>query len=150
MGREHFSRTATGMTESEAYHNALNDAERENGHQEGYSGDMNSACDGDMKTVCIKKPKPAKRCNVEKTVQKGTRKWETIYVVSNWRSGDNYIVITSQGDAIKKAKEMALKTGGRVDITIQKQLVGGADKIAVVSPMKAEQGVWRFSGTARC
>jgi len=152
MGRTNFCRTGYGMTEQEAYQNALDQARSESGHQDGYSGDMNSACDGDMKTVCIRKPKIAKRCKVEKTVQKGTRKWQTVYVIeARFRRNDTYEVIkTSQADAMKKAKELALKTGDAMEVTIDKQLVDNTPRIAIVSPNNSQQGAWRFSGTARC
>jgi len=153
MGRQRFSRTGCGMTENEAYRNALNDAESESGCHDGYSGDMNSACDGDMKTKCIKKPKVAKRCKVAKNVQKGTRKWVTVYVIeSKWssRSDSRAVVRTSQGDAMKKAKEMALKSGEAMNVYIKKELDNGDNQVAEVSPNNSEQGIWRFSGTARC
>lgn len=151
MGRSNYCRTGYGMTEYEAKLNAIEEARRESGDQDGYSGDMNSATTHNSK--CIKKPKIAKRCKVEKNVQKGTRKWITVYVVEpKWSSHCNAyeVVKTSQGDAMKRAKELALKHNEEMVVTIDKQLDNGNNKIASVRPNNSERGAWKFWGEARC
>lgn len=45
MGAVDFTRKARGANMQEAYRNAIEEARDEVGHQEGYSGDINS-CDG--------------------------------------------------------------------------------------------------------
>ena len=152
MGRCNFSRVGYGMTETEAYQNALRDAQMESGSHEGYSGDMNSACDDDMKTKCIRVPKISKRCTVDKTVQKGTRKWETVYIIqARFGRNDTYETVkTSQGDAMKRAKALALKTGEAMEVSIEKHLVNNSNRIAIVAPKESQMGAWRFTGTARC
>ena len=150
MGRQRYSRDGYGMTQAEAQNNAYNDAERENGSQDGYSGDMNSD-DGNMRVKCIRKPKPAKRCTIQKETQKGARKWVTKYVVqSRWLDGDIYNEYDSQGEGMKKAKEFVLATGKEVGVKIIKRLENGSNRVAVVSPKKCEMGIWRFSGEAMC
>lgn len=59
MGATTFSRIAYGKNPDEAYSNAYNDAQSERGHQDGYSGDLNSK-DG---FVLVNKPE-----NVELSV----------------------------------------------------------------------------------
>ena len=156
MGRQDYSQIGRGYTESEARRNAEESARDEYGHQEGYSGAMNCATGECDKVKCLKKPKLAKSCKVEKAVQKGARKWETVFVIEQkWGfSNDNYpqgmIVRGTQGEAIKKAKEMALKNQQEYTITIDKQLVKGESKIATIKPKKSEAGEWLFTGLARC
>jgi hypothetical protein len=148
MGRQDYSRTAYGMTEREALNSAIEDADMEVGHQEGYSGDINSRTT--MKSKRIKKPKPAKSCNVTKEIQKGTRKWETRFVIRHAYENREYGYAKTQGDALKKAKEISLEKHVTLEISIEKVLVGGTYRIARVSPKKSEMGEWRFWGKARC
>jgi len=152
MGTQSYSAVGRGMTQAEARQNAVEQDRAENGHQEGYTGTIGSSrSDSTEKVVCIKQPKKAKRCNVEKVVQKGARKWETVYVLDAWPSSIRNVVRGSQGDAIKKAKALALETGRSIRIDIEKRLVSTVgNKIAVVHPKKSEMGEWRFSGDARC
>ena len=86
MGRQNFNVTAKGRTMDETQRNAIADAEAEYGHQEGYSGAIN--CATDLHWECIKKPILSKRCKVDKSVQKGVRKWETVYVIGPIRDSD--------------------------------------------------------------
>ena len=81
MGRCDYYIIGLGMTEAEARQDAMNTAEREYGHQEGYSGQINSSTGEDDRSRCLVKPKPAKTCNVEKYVQVGARKWETVFKI---------------------------------------------------------------------
>lgn len=153
MGRQDFCCIGRGMTEQEALDNAIADARDEYGHQEGYSGAIN--CYTELHSKCLKKPRVAKRCNVEKQVQKGARKWETVFVIEPvWGfSGSNYSRTETrgtQGEAIKMAKEMALKNNKEYQISIEKRLVGSGSRIATVSPKNSEVGEWKFWGEARC
>ena len=155
MGRQDYSQIGRGFTVEEARRNGRDDARDMYGDQEGYSGAMNCSTD-DYTPKCLKKPKIAKTCKVEKTVQKGTRKWETVFVIEQrWGfSGDNYpkgkTMRCTQGQAIKEAKKMALANQQEYTIRIDKQLVQGIEEIATVSPKKSEAGEWLFTGMARC
>ena len=146
MGRSDYSTIGYGMTEREALRDAMDSDSQENGHREGYSGSIGSYTT--MKSKCIKKPKIAKRCKVDKESQKGTRKWVTKYVVTS--RGDEWGSYKSQTEAIKKGKELALKHNARVSVRIEKELDNGSNFIASISPNNSEQGQWRFWGEARC
>jgi hypothetical protein len=151
MGRQDYSVTSEGMSYGEALRGAIEDADREHGHEEGYSGAINSD-DGGMQSKCLREPKPAKRCVVEQKTNKGARKWETVYTI-NSRWGGNHegaLVRTSQGDAMKKAKELAIKNNTTMIVTIKKRLVEGVSEIAEVSPGKSTEGKWKFWGLAMC
>jgi hypothetical protein len=153
MGRCDYSQVGYGMTQSEAHRDALESDRNENGHQDGYSGGMSSSTDENDKVKCLVKPKQAKKCTVTKIKQEGTRKWETVYVCSPYRSYgtercDIIHVKTTQADAIKKAKELALKHNVNYVINIEKHLKGES-KIATVAPAQSTQGKWLFTGTAR-
>lgn len=152
MGRCNYSAVGYGMTEEEARRYAL-DSDREfNGHQEGYSGSMCSSTHEDDKSKCLVKPVPAKRCKVEKQVQKGTRKWETVYsfvVANNYSRSFSPLSNSTQGDAIKEAKRLSLKHNCQVEVRMEKLLVGRENKIAIIQPSKVIVGKWLFTGTAR-
>ncbi len=149
MGRCTFRDTGYGMTEGEALKDAVQSANDEYGHQEGYSGHINSRdYDYPLKAQCVTKPKPAKTCKVSKSVQKGTRKWVTKYFLYNWDDkcvGD----ALTQGDAIKKAKIHALAKNDTVTIEIKKVLEKGCASIATIRPNKSIRGRWIFTGTAK-
>jgi len=156
MGREHYSRVGYGFTEHEARQNAIAEATAENGNQEGYSGDINCDTGEDSQSKCLEKPVQAKTCIVDKTVQKGARKWETVFVISPiWGFSGHYNprkhaeVKTTQGDAIKKAKAMAIEFGEEFGIEIEKRLIGSKSRIATVKPKKSKKGKWLFTGMAR-
>jgi hypothetical protein len=152
MGRQDFSQIGYGYNEVEAKRNAIEDARDMYGDQEGYSGAMNCATEY-TKVKCIEKPKVAKSCAITKNVNKGARKWETVFIVDPlWESfgGENDIIKTTQGDAIKRAKELALKHQIEYKVTIDKRLVGGVIEIARITPKKSQRGRWLFKGMARC
>jgi len=149
------------MTESEAHQDAVRKDRDEHGHEEGYNGGIASSTHEDDKSKCIQKPVRSKTCNVAKKVQQGTRKWETVFVIApSWGfSDDNYnprnprknaTVNTTQGDAIKKAKAMALEFGEEFSIDIEKRLASGTTRIASVAPKKSQIGKWQFTGISRC
>jgi hypothetical protein len=151
MGRQQFDRCGYGMTKAEAERFAIDDACSERGHEEGYSGDMN--CADTWESECLEKPQPAKKCTVEKDVQKGARKWETVYVIDGrfgfGISKGNSVVKGTQADAIKRAKELALRDNQEYTISIEKHLVTGGSRIATVKPKAAKRGKWRFWGWGR-
>jgi len=152
MGRTNYFVRARGYSENEARQNALADDREYNGHQEGYSGTICSSTGEADKVKCVKKPKLAKRCAVSKNVCKGARKWVTVYDVKpvyGSRVGQTARIKTTQGDAIKKAKELALKNQTAYQIFISKELENSKPEIAFIQPSKSEQGEWEFSGIAR-
>ena len=154
MGRTNYYQEGYGYTEQEARSDALSEARDEYGHQEGYSGSMASATTEKVK--CLVKPKRSKTCLVDKTVQKGARKWETVFVIEQtWGfSGGNYpkgkVVRGTQGEALKEAKRMALANQQEYTVRIDKRLSTGSNEIARIKPKKSTAGKWAFSGEARC
>lgn len=150
MGHCNFSAIGYGMTEQEAYRNAVESAKEEYGHQDGYSGAINSRdYDYPMKTVCLVKPRYAKTCKVEKKAKTGTRKWVTKYFLYPEHEGRCIKNFIKQGEAIKEAKIYALKNNTGVSIEIKKVLENGGNEIAIIRPKKSTMGKWSFSGTAR-
>jgi hypothetical protein len=154
MGRTNYSEIGRGFSEEQARHNAIASARDMYGDQEGYSGSMASATGENDKVKCIKKPKLAKLCKVEKASQKGTRRWETVFVIEpQWLTskGDRiFLANGTQGEALKKAKVLALKNQTEYVVRIEKRLATGDNKIATVEPKKSEVGEWLFTGLARC
>lgn len=152
MGRQDYSVRAQGMNEGEALRNAL-DADRiENGHQEGYSGTIGSRTT--LNSTCLKPPKPPKKCKVEK-LPKLKVKWETRFAVEPYGNSTHIAHEKTKGEAIKKAKELAIRYNCEYGVRMIKQPIiqfgGVADTlVARVTPEKAELGIWKFWGEARC
>jgi len=98
---------------------------------------------GPFEKVLLRKPQPPKVAKVTRTVQKGTRKWKTIYRV---RKPDCAIVYSADKfiDALKMAKKMALENIAEYQITIDKSLVNSDPKVASVAPGKHKPGKYRF------
>jgi hypothetical protein len=149
MGRQNYSVIGYGMNVQEARRNALDSDRDEYGHQEGYNGSICSSV-SEKAPKCLKKPVVAKKCKVEKETQKGTKKWETIYVVQPFFGNGPSRTEKTQGDALKTAKKLAIEHSCTYEITIEKRLVGASNKIARVIPQKSEMGQWLFEGEARC
>lgn len=151
MGTVSYTAYGYGMTEGEALRDALDKDRYENGHQEGYSGTIGSSTSRNSK--CVVQPKPAKTCTVEKEMQKGTRKWVTVFRIEPRYPSNSFeehkTIDTTQGDAIKEAKKMAIKFNKEFVIAIDKKLVGGTTHIANVKPKKSTMGKWKFWGDAR-
>lgn len=152
MGRQEFSCIGYGMTEQEALNDARDKARDEYGHQEGYSGTIQSATE--LHSKCVKQPKFAKSCKVEKHVQKGARKWETVFVIaptwdSNCRTRKEMRDCT-QAQAIQAAKNMALANNTEYEVKITKRISQGSNNIANITPKQSEMGKWKFWGMARC
>ena len=154
MGRTDYRVRASGMTEQQALSSALERDRNENGHQDGYSGTIGSRTTFNSK--CIKQPKLPKRCKVEKQ-PKVKIKWETRFICEpRWASRGDVIDRSSKtkGEAIKKAKELALKHNCEYCIRQEKVAInpiGGMANttLAVVTPEKGEMGVWEFWGECR-
>ena len=153
MGRQRYEEIGRGFTEEEARRDAIEQARDYHGHEEGYSGGMNCATGEEDKVKCLKKPKLAKSVKTVKNVQKGARKWETVFVIGQpygYASDRKTLRGVTQGEAIKEAKRMALDKQIEYTVTMKKELVQGDDKIATVTPKKSERGEWLFTGLARC
>jgi len=154
MGRQDYSQVGSGYTEQEARRDAIQEAREYHGHEEGYSGGMNCSTGEEDKVKCLEKPKIAKSCKTEKIVQKGARKWETVFIVEpSWsddRCDRETLKGSTQGKALKRAKELALRNQTEYLVRIDKRLVQGNDKIATVTPKKSKRGRWLFTGLARC
>jgi hypothetical protein len=153
MGRQSYSQIGYGFTVEEARRDAIADAEQEYGHQEGYSGAMNCSTD-ENPPKCLEKPIVSKRCTVEKTVQKGARKWETVFIIEPAWGGqfrDKKVLRNStQGKALAEAKRLALENQQEYTVRIDKQLVTGSSEIARIKPKASKRGRWLFTGDARC
>jgi hypothetical protein len=157
MGRCRYSQVGYGATEHEAYHDALRRDREYHGHQEGYSGGMNSSTHEEDTVKCIEKPKISKRCTVTKETQKGARKWKTFFVIEpyafrgdngDWNLREERSDLT-QAQAIKRAKELAIKHQREFHVMIEKHVVNGSSEIATVKPKVPKQGKWLFTGIAR-
>lgn len=148
MGRQRFHTVGCGMTQQEAFNNAVENANEEHGHQEGYSGAINSYDGSGLEVKCLVKPVKASKCQVE-DLKPHNLKWTTYYWVST-RFDDRYVGKTlKKADALKMAKDYALAHNEVVVIELKKV----ADKnteVARISPKKSVQGKWSFAGDARC
>jgi len=155
MGRTNYDQIGYGLTETDARRDALDRDRDYYGHQEGYSGSMCSSTGEDDRVKCLKQPKPAKRCKVNKNIHKGTRKWVTVYTVEPacefkpFTRNDCVMCGSTQAEALKEAKRLALKNQIEYIVRIDKVLVSGTTKIATVTPDKSELGKWLFTGVAR-
>lgn len=149
MGKCNYYAIGYGMTKQEARRNAIEEDMIENGHQQGYSGTISSSTRECDKSKCIREPIKAKTCNVDKSIQKGARKWETVYVLSFDCMEMPVVTEKTQREAIKKAKEIAINYGCKVNINIKKRLVNSNSCIAIVTPKKNRIGKWEFTGLAR-
>jgi hypothetical protein len=107
--------------------------------------------------ICIKEPK--KNTNkiksiVKHIVFKGTRKWETRYVVHTYGypSGKEIGHSTKKGEAVKIARRHTEKTREGTYIEIRKVLLTGKSTVAEISYKKGKesQGKYIFFGWAAC
>ena len=152
MGTTNFGCRAHGMSEQQAFDNAVEADRLENGYDRDTAGI--SCSRGMVHSKCITKPKPAKTCSIKRTRSEGTRKWKTVYLVEpKWfdtlNHGKSKEVDGTQGEAIKVAKQLALKHNLEYIISITKKLVTGTTRIATVEPKKSVMGEWEFWGDAR-
>jgi hypothetical protein len=98
---------------------------------------------GPFEKVLLRKSKPPKVAKVTRVVQKGPRKWKTIYRV---RKIDGSIVFSADKfmDSLKMAKKMAIEKVTEYQVTIDKSLVNSDPKVAMVVPGKHREGRYRF------
>ena len=141
-----FADIGYGMTEKEAYQDAIKRAEVEFGKD---SGHINSI-DKKYKLVVkrVSPPKPPRRSIVKRSIKSGgRRKWTKGY--SLYAKGN---LVGSHGDreeAIKIAKDYSAKNQIVVDIEMEMFLLHGESRIATVTPRPWHFGKWLFRGTAR-
>jgi hypothetical protein len=180
MGGNYFTNQLSGKSMQDAYNKARENAEEEYGHQEGYSGEINSTYDcidvtklykssnktlnafidsfstekGAAYCICLKPP-VANDCKikskVEHVIQKGTKKWVLMYTVNDC---DNIIGSKpTKGEAIKLARQHTEKTGKNTYISMGKKLEKGSPDVAKVvykTSSKEKQGEYFFFGIAPC
>jgi len=165
MGASTFTEIGYGMSARETFRELQDDARDEYGHQQGYSGqisdtsltkditfkykqaknkekfidDMLDEVDKrDCWVVELKAPKKNTNKVKSKVIpnpQKGTRKWETRYVIypRSFRNGDgSFGYGLTQGEAIKKARKYAEENKEEYVIHIEKHLAIGNSKVASV------------------
>lgn len=160
MGGMTFVTNGTGKTLNEAYKKAVEEAREEHGHEEGYSGAINStdslydltkkykeskmplpgfidryinADTGTCFAVCTQEYKPSKRktlTKVEHVVNKGTMKWLLKYVVGTF-DGDLESFDT-KGKAVEFARKYSEKHNCRTTIHMTKVLEKGSTLVAKV------------------
>jgi hypothetical protein len=109
----------------------------------------------DVKGYCVRKPKL--NTNKIKTIvtnhpQKGARKWVTKYIALDKWEGTAVCEAESQTECIKKARAYVEKHPNiRLEVQIQKTLVGGKNKVADIEYKNAsdeKEGMYRFVGWA--
>lgn len=161
MGHVQVYEIAHARSMGEAYDKLHDAAEEEHGHEQGYSGAINSSmfrgditrqynaakdkkkfieeiqdkCSGECYGVCLVEPKsnPNKvKSKVTIHPQKGAKKWETVYIGFTLFDDRQVCEGKTQGECIKKARAYAEKHQCRVHITITKKLTKGEPSIGVV------------------
>jgi len=160
MGAVTVREKISGNNIQDAFRKAYENAEDEYGHQQGYSGEINSCEFTKDVTYMLKNMTPQKlieyiennvpkrqawgfcltppktntnkvKSKVTVNPQKGARKWETIYVA--YHRGDRILSDASQTNCIKKARAYVEKNpNARLTIQIEKRLVSGNQNCATV------------------
>ena len=163
MGAINFERTSRGKTLGEAYEKAYEDAVEEMGHQEGYSGDINSTVHVLDKTEEFKRSKKFIRnfieesfevipkhtcwavCIVEPILNSNKVKTKVDNIVTTgtkkWilkhkvidRAGNIIFSENTKGEAIQKAKGYVEKHQCTLSVHLSKELSEGDTKVATVS-----------------
>lgn len=166
MGAINFERTSYGKTLREAYEKACEDATEEVGHQEGYSGDINSTSGVLDKTEEFKRSKKSIRDFVEESFEAIPKRscWavcltEPILNSNKVKTKVDNIVTTgtkkwilkykvvdyrgntifsenTKGEAIQKAKEYVENYHGTLSVHLSKELSEGDTKVATISYKK--------------
>lgn len=89
------------------------------------------------------------KTSVENYPNKGTRKWETVYVAED-NYGREIICETKQAEAIKKARAYVTKNPSvSLNLHIKKILIGGKTKVARITYKKSvseKPGEWEILG----
>lgn len=87
---------------------------------------------GDAWGIEIKKPRLKKiKAKVDNIVTKGARKWETRYIIYDYQMTEITYKL-SKGDAITKAKKLALKNNQRYSIRLEKHIIKSDNLVARV------------------
>lgn len=168
MGAQVATGSAKARNINDAWKQVYEEANEYSGHQEGYSGDLNT-CDFTkdltykLKTMSVRElidyienncpkreawgfcTKPGKENNnktktqVENTPQKGTRKWKTVYEAIDRWSGHTAVTADSQTECIKKARAYVEKNP-KVTLVVQinKVLEKGNTVCAKISYKKSK------------
>ena len=166
MGSQSFEVRSTGKNAQEAYDNAVEDANREYGHQQGYSGAINAspgytdvtskykASSKDLHTyiqerlgvlskhndaecICIRVPK--ENTNKIKTqVEHIVEPGTKKWVLYYTVEADMYIgSFLTKGDAVKKARAYTEKTGKPTRVKMEKRLEKVDPTVAKISYKKS-------------
>lgn len=107
---------------------------------------------------CVQKaePKPGNQCTTENNTVTGARKWITKHNVYGVNPNDaddlklipstdpNADFAASKTDALKKAKELALKYQATFIVKVEKELEDGKCIEATVNPKGAKEGEWEI------
>ena len=182
MGAVIIDSYSKGKNISKAWDELYEGAEDYSGHQERYSGDFNSCYftkdltnklnsysekqldeyieenvpKGEAWGYCVSAPKQNKnkiKSTVENIVQKGARKWETLYEAIDVE-GNVVLTALTQTECIKKARAYVEKNNnGKLHINITKQLTSGNYHCATVKYKKSTTetlGKYKFIALARC
>jgi len=174
MGSTVKTATYSGKDVHEAWRNLQEELNEEYGHQQGYSGELNSCTlekrlsdaafenldeDDIPKRVAYYRVlrEPKESTNKIKTVvelfpNKGSRVWETRYCVYS-TSGSLISSKKLQADAIKDARTYTEKTKERCYVDIEKVLLKQSTTVAKISYKKASserEGVYEFIGCCPC
>jgi len=103
--------------------------------------------------ICTKEPKANEnkvKSQVDHIVTKGTKKWELVYVVTDW--DDNEVgAKKTKGDAVKIARSHTEKTKKTTRIHLEKRIVGGGSSVATIrykSATTESSGEFVFFGWA--
>ena len=93
--------------------------------------------------IVIRKPRLPKIAKVKRFKQIGHRRWSTIYQIKDSSSN---ILYSSEVllQAVKHAKELAIKNIQEYYITIGKTLVGSDNRVAIITPGKHLIGRYKF------
>ena len=162
MGAVTFGVTKKAKSMTEAFNELYREAKEEHGHEQGYSGDINSTRLTADKTneyraakdkvkfikeldervpkwetwgVELEAPKANNnkvKSSVAITPQKGAKKWETRYVVYDIQSDSDVASEKTQGAAVKKARAHTEKTQHTTLIDITKVMTKGNSRIGRV------------------
>jgi hypothetical protein len=103
---------------------------------------LNPPIENNNKTKTVVKNKP----------YKGTRKWETVYDVTDY-SGEIFTTKLLKEEAIVEARKRTEKTGDKTYIRLRKRLVGSDYCVAEIEYKKSDKerpGRWKFFGYAAC
>jgi hypothetical protein len=182
MGTSKFTVHGEGTSMKDAFQRLYDEAKEEHGNDI-YNGDINTTeLSGDKTNaynlakdknkflnelmlnidkrdtygICLKPPKANTnkvKTKVNVMPQKGAKKWETRFVVTESWTDNQVGYGKTQGEAIKKARAHTEKTQHNTNITIEKVLVTGKTLIAQVEYKKSTKeslGKYLFVVAAAC